>query len=211
MKLDNRLRAIVSEIEGDSLLDIGCDHGKVLVSALTEGRVRRATGVDISSNSLKKAELLADSKKVNADFIRADGRDVLFNGYDVCVIAGMGGSEIAEILDSRVSYPETLVLVPHQDKNVLRAFLNERNLFAEKDYTTESGKHYYDIIVVKTSRCGAPYDSKELYTGKNVPATSAFFKKVREREKTLRERIEENPTVSASLKEEWEAYKKWLR
>ena len=58
-KLDGRLRAVVDNIEGEVVADIGCDHGKVAVCALAEKRVVKAIACDISSKSLDKAVALA--------------------------------------------------------------------------------------------------------------------------------------------------------
>ena len=59
IKLDNRLTALLGEIEGEVLADIGCDHGKLAVASLLEGKCSKVIAGDISAESLKKAVKLA--------------------------------------------------------------------------------------------------------------------------------------------------------
>ena len=60
MWLDNRLRAVVDEISGSMrTIDVGSDHGKVIITALSEHRTAYGIASDISASSLEKAKNLS--------------------------------------------------------------------------------------------------------------------------------------------------------
>ena len=57
-KLSNRLKAIVKFVDKkDSIVDVGCDHGKVLAE-LAKNKAEFLVATDISEPSVKKAEAL---------------------------------------------------------------------------------------------------------------------------------------------------------
>lgn len=149
LKLDKRLRAVVDEIEGETLADIGCDHGKVCVESLFEGKVKRAIACDISQDSLDKARRLAkESGLENIECRQGDGLEPLKEDeVDCAVIAGMGGNEIMSILSKDLKGIKRFVLVAHRNTIELREFLSKRDLYIQKDYIVSENGKFYDIIV----------------------------------------------------------------
>ena len=77
MKKNGRLDNIIKLIPNDTeiLADIGCDHGKIIVSAILTGKAKKGFAVDISKNSLNKAKKLAETVGIyqNIEFICGDG------------------------------------------------------------------------------------------------------------------------------------------
>ena len=61
LRLDKRLTAVVNEVNGEVLADIGCDHGKVSAASLIGGKVKRVIACDISEDSLSKASLFSST------------------------------------------------------------------------------------------------------------------------------------------------------
>ncbi|MDE6372610.1 MAG: class I SAM-dependent methyltransferase [Clostridia bacterium] len=168
--LGKRLTAVVKEIEGVSLADIGCDHGKVSIAALLDGRVKRAIACDISSKSLQKAIDLANKCNVqDIEFRAGDGLQVIKDSEVSCVvIAGMGGNEIMSILSHIPHGIKRLVLSPHRNAVELRQFLSEKGFYIDKDYVVKDGKKFYDIIVALTdSGKDCALDRRQLLLGKN--------------------------------------------
>ena len=56
MSISKRLKTIIELVTvGDTIADIGTDHGYVPISLLRENKVRRAIAVDVSKGSLEKA------------------------------------------------------------------------------------------------------------------------------------------------------------
>ncbi|MBQ2985271.1 MAG: SAM-dependent methyltransferase, partial [Clostridia bacterium] len=102
VRLRPRLQAAADMItNSEHAADIGCDHGRLSVALLQQGRTMAVTASDISEPSLEKARLLADkcglSHRMAA--VVSDGMSHLSPGAaDAIIIAGMGGELIAEIL-----------------------------------------------------------------------------------------------------------------
>lgn len=200
VRLDARLREIVSEIEGETLADIGCDHGKVTVAALLEGRVKRAYAVDISPDSLQKAKILSEEQGVTLTPVLYDGIPELNPSPDVIVIAGVGGNEIVSIL-GRHAPDARYILVPHQDAPFLRGWLSERFRVERDNFVESNGKFYPVLVAVKGK---THYTERERYFGKNIPKTSAYAKFL-ERRKEYLKRVSVNLPERHLLRTEFEA------
>lgn len=216
MRLSKRLSAILSVIpEGtDTLTDVGCDHGKLVVSAVLKGKCKSGIGVDISSDSLKKAIVLSGKEGVEdkITFLHCDGLTFLDNEKtDVCVIAGMGGNEITRIIDGDHDVVKTYILCPHQDAQVVREYMNARGLFAKKDFIVEDSGKFYPIIV--TERGEERYSDEELFLGKNTPQTEEYELKNEKRLSYLSKIVENKPSDSLTkeIREEYEVLKRWQR
>lgn len=144
-----RLDAVLARINCRTLADIGCDHGKVAVGALLEGRAERCIATDISEKCLQKARELARTKGVDKiEFRVGDGLSVLapFEA-DCVVIAGMGGREIASVLQKAPPLKAKFILVPHDDAPLLRRFLAENGYGVESDRIVGEGRRFYPVIV----------------------------------------------------------------
>lgn len=200
LKLDKRLAAIASEVDGERLADIGADHGKIVVFCLQNGKAKNAYAVDISAKSLEKARTLAERCGVSdrVQFIEGDGLQKVEDA-DCVVIAGMGGYEIIKILSEK-RLDAKHILVPHQDAAALRRFLSNNNYCAQKDYVVAEGGHFYDIIVCSS---GQPnYAENEFFVGKNLPPQADFQKKLEARKKVIMEIFQKTENPSPELKKE---------
>ena len=116
ISLDRRLQSVYDRIEScETLCDCGCDHGKVIVKALAEGKAKRGIAIDISYASLSKARVLAGEYAVEDRLtaIVADGLSGLKTCCDYVVVAGMGAEEIIRIMSERKSDHCHYVLLPH--------------------------------------------------------------------------------------------------
>lgn len=177
MRLGKRLRCVVNEINCDYLADIGCDHGKVAVSAILEKRANRAVCTDISAPSLEKAKLLAEQKKISdkVSFGVGDGLEPIVNeSIDQAVIAGMGAREIIKILSKHECKAKSLILVAHKGCDLLREFLHNSGYKIIKDYVCFEGKHFYSIITAKTGK--GSLTQKEKYLGQNSKDNPDYIK-----------------------------------
>lgn len=170
MILSKRLRAVADEVDGKSMADVGCDHGKVSIECLLSGKVEKVIACDISVKSLQKAIDLAKELQVkDIDFRVGDGLQVIKDGeVDSVVIAGMGGIEIMSILSHIPKGVKQLVLSPHRNAIELRQFLSDREIYIDKDYVVKDGKKFYDVIVAKLdSGRDCKIDRRQLLLGKN--------------------------------------------
>jgi len=163
-----RTKEIIKAVEKcDVLADIGCDHGIIPYYLLKNGVCKKAVLTDISKESLEKAKRLIGGK-LDAKFLLGDGLKA-FAGLDVkidiCLICGMGGMEIKDILSARKASIKKFILQPMKNVTELREFLVSNNFSIEKDYLVFDKKRFYDIIVVSQGKCSLT--KEQLYFGKD--------------------------------------------
>ena len=139
MRLSKRIYALADAVnQGDSVADIGTDHGYVPMLLMRDGRSPRVIMSDISEGSLAKAketfELSRLADKVDAmDFRIGDGLETVGKGeVDEIIIGGLGGHTIAQILDA--------------DKDSLRYYLYTHGWDIESEKLAEEGKFACEII-----------------------------------------------------------------
>lgn len=157
MKLSDRLQLIADEINtGETMADIGTDHGFLPLYLLDSGKCPHVIMADISSGSLKKAEdncKLYDSSR-DYDLRLGNGIDVLENGeVDVVAIAGMGGLLIADILGWNLEKSRSIkryILQPRNNVGRLRHWLKENGFSIEKESLVREGKFLCEILTVRS-------------------------------------------------------------
>ena len=149
--LSNRLKAIALMVpECQTVADIGCDHGKLALWLLKNGRAQYAICTDISAPSLEKARGLAVTMGLqHAVSLRVgSGFDVLKKGEaDTAVIAGMGGVLMTSLLEQgKDRLPDTLVLACQRDADVLRGWLVRNGFVINDEDIVLENRHYYPVI-----------------------------------------------------------------
>ena len=202
LRLDPRLRAVLNEIRCHTLADIGCDHGRIAVGALLEGRAEKVLAIDKSAASLHKCKLLGEEAGVQdrLDCRTGDGFEPVKEGEaDFAVIAGIGGREIVHILE-KANYRGKLLLLPHQDSHELRRFLSGR-YHIMKDFVISCGGKYYCLIVA--SQGGYNYSEAEIYFGRNLPQSDDYLNML------AAERVKLSKIVCGNHLTEGEIVQKW--
>ena len=157
MKLSDRMQAIADRIEpGETVADIGTDHGQIPVWLFARGICPRAILTDISGGSLAKAKETAAAYQFgqNLSFREGNGLTVLKPGEaDAVIIAGMGGKLIRQIMAENL--PLTLsfrkfILQPRKGYGHLRKWLLEQGfLFTGEEIVRES--HFLPEIITVIS------------------------------------------------------------
>jgi tRNA (adenine22-N1)-methyltransferase len=211
--LTGRLGFLFNEIPDncDTLADIGCDHGKLLVEAVKRGRAKRGFAVDISGASLDKAVKLAAENGVGdrISFFCGDGLKPLPAVVDCAVIAGIGGIEIIKILREGGGSAKSYILSPHSDEILLRKFMKENGYRAARDFYICDGGKYYPVIFAFHGENDYKYE--EIYLGKNRPAASAAVKRHEKRKEILERAIAAagKERADKEILTEYEVLKKW--
>lgn len=137
-------------------VDVGCDHGYVGCDLLKSKTTDFLIATDISALSLKKAQDLICKNNLEkfASFRVGDGLNVVKNNesVDQVIIAGMGGKQIARIIDEYQNSKnvKTFVLQPMNELVYLRDFLNKNNFEIIKDFILYDDKFYHFLKV----KCG---------------------------------------------------------
>ena len=166
--LDPRL-SMIAEMVGrcETYADIGCDHGRLGAFLLQRGWVRQALLMDISDSSLEKARalirLLGLSERTR--FLVCDGADALDCVPDVVVIAGMGGTTAAGIVErGRERFADArLILQANVAIPELRERLSCAGYRISDERIVRDGRRYY--IIIEAVPGHAAYDLRELTVG----------------------------------------------
>ena len=184
--MKSRLDVLLSLVKSCNVLaDVGCDHGLLAKSALTNGVCKKVIISDISSKSLDKAiELLKPFNDKILSFV-CDGFTKYEGLADSAVIAGMGGEEICQILKGVKLLPKNLVLSPQKNTNKVRRLLLELGYKITKDFTFLDGK-FYDAIQAEKGEDS--YSEKEFIFGRDnlKDRPTAFIEKLKSQEVLLK-------------------------
>ena len=168
MKLSKRIYALAAQIEhGESVSDIGTDHGYVPMLLMKEGVSPKVIMSDISGGSLARAKRtfsLCGIYTDPGDFRIGDGLETISPGEtDAVIIGGLGGHTIASILDSDLNKAKSfkkLVLQPRKHSGTLRYYLYTHGWDIIREVLVPEGKFECEILVATPS---------EQYASRNAP------------------------------------------
>jgi len=128
-----------------TVLDIGSDHGLVLLKAFENNYIQKAIASDIREKPLNQAKI--NLKNYPVEFIQSDGFLRIDKPFDCAVIAGMGSHLITNILKKSPEGQQIYILQPNDKPEKLRHFLSLHQ-FKIIDEFVIFDKHYYPIIVM---------------------------------------------------------------
>jgi tRNA (adenine22-N1)-methyltransferase len=130
MKTNLRIDKVLEFIpEGSKVADIGCDHGYVLIKGVMEKKIKYGIGVDVSKGPLQQAitNLKEYGLEEKIEIRLGDGlKPINESEGDICVIGGMGGRLITNILKEDIDKSKSfrrLILQPMNSESILRKFL----------------------------------------------------------------------------------------
>ncbi len=180
----NRIDVIVKMVEGhDVLLDIGSDHGLVVISALEKGYVKKAIATDNKLGPLKQTAKRIKQANLTekVELIKTDGFLGINLDYDVVVITGMGAKTIQNILKMPHKKAQTYILGPQSELEEFRRFLSfnyyeiidEEIVYEKKPYIIIKARYNIeakrlskkDIIlgpILKTKQQAKPYYEQKI-------------------------------------------------
>ena len=178
MNLGKRLQTIANFIKPcNTLADIGCDHGKLLLYLFENNIIKNAIAADISEKSVNKACILLDKNEYkNYTVYVSDGFNNLTMDeileINCIVVAGMGGQEIIKILTDLINIAGftnlkniQFVLQPQHNDINLRKFLNASKFTIVNDILVKEKNKYYSVINLKYSGTMQNLSELELIFG----------------------------------------------
>ena len=207
MKLSDRLQLIADEIHwGETMADIGTDHGFLPLYLLETKKCPKVIMADISSGSLAKAEENCKLAKPDGDYeLRlGNGIDILEDGeVDVVAIAGMGGNLIADILEWNLAKSRSIkryILQPRRHVGKLRHWLFCNGFEIVKESLVEEGKFICEILTVESgpaekgreAEYGAEFDYPDSLLEHINPLTAPYLQRKLELENMILENINQN-------------------
>ncbi len=155
IKLSDRLQKIANSVNnGETMADIGTDHGFLPIYLVTSGISPRVIMSDISEQSLMKSkqnsEKYIDEAEDKVDFRVGDGLCVLEPAeVDVVVVAGMGGKLIVDILAADMNLTcsfKKFIFQPRIGQGHLRKWLLENGFVIIRDDLVREGRYIPEII-----------------------------------------------------------------
>lgn len=154
LKLPDRLQKIADFIEpGESIADIGTDHGFLPIYLYETGKSPHVILSDIKKGPLEKAKENINKYDPDKVFDIRLGSGLLSidsGEVDTIVIAGMGGLLIADILGTdqqkSKSY-QKFILQPRNAQDKLRRWLLENDFLIQDETLVKEGKYICEIIL----------------------------------------------------------------
>lgn len=178
MRLSKRIYKLAESVKsGDTVADIGTDHGYVPMLLIKENKSPHVIMSDISEGSLAKAkETFTVSGLMDrvseSDFRVGDGLETVKSGeVDEIIIAGLGGHTIVDILAADIEKSSSfkrLILQPRKHSGTLRYWLYTNGWDIRSDDLAHEGKFACEIIVatptaeVFSSYREAPYPEDDI-------------------------------------------------
>ncbi len=150
MQLSERMAAAAAMVTpGNTLADVGCDHGYLPIWLCGEGIVPKALALDVNPGPLSAAkqniEALGLGQYIETRL--SDGLEAVKPGEaETIVIAGMGGRLMCRILSEGrnvLAEAEELILEPQSEPEELRKCLTGLGFrIVREDMVKEAGKFY---------------------------------------------------------------------
>ena len=164
-KISKRLNVIKSLVDEKIVCDVGCDHGKLAKALIDEKLVDFIYISDISKPSLHKAEILLGDYD-NFKSIHCDGL-LGYNGLNIdeCIISGMGGDEIINIIKLSPIKINKFILSPQHNIVGLKKFMINNGYKITDDIIIKDKNKFYNIIKFILGKSDYPSEF-ELYFGK---------------------------------------------
>ena len=167
-KLSDRLQLIADQIQkGETMADIGTDHGFLPIYLREEDICPQVIMTDISEPSLQKAKGYAGAFQFGSemDFRAGNGLQVLESGeVDNVVIAGMGGILMTEILGDDIAKSRSFkrfVFQPRNHSEILRWWLTKNGFIITDNLLVREGKFICEIIVARPADTDAAQEDTD--------------------------------------------------
>jgi len=181
MKLSPRLKAIAGLVDKNSIVaDIGTDHGYIPVYLVENNISNKVIASDINEGPLESAISYVKKKKLTDNIELRLGNGIkTINEFEVdtCIIAGMGGILISEILESSKGIARTIekfILQPMVASYELRKYLYENNYKIAKETLAKENERYYKILLVEHGKDSLE-DDIYLEVGKKIIEEKHFL------------------------------------
>ena len=173
MEISDRLKAIADLVtSGNSLVDVGCDHGYLPIYLVKKGIIPHAVASDVNKGPLEAALRNIKLYGISEDVIKtrlSDGLKNISPGEGkTLVIAGMGGALTVRILDE--SFPvfssfDEVILQPQSEIEKVREYISKKGyVITRENFLKEDGK-YYTVMLINKTDSPAAYSQEELLYG----------------------------------------------
>ena len=171
MKRTKRLQKIAEMVKHDTVADIGTDHAYLPIYLVQRG-MAKVLATDVNPGPLASARRnIVDYGPIMGQVSTqlCDGLDDVNPAHwKTCVISGMGGGLIIDILRKNLAVAQgfrQLLLSPQRDVGDVRIFLHQNGFRIDDEVFLEEKGKFYNILDVSPG-IEAPYDEKGYAFGK---------------------------------------------
>ena len=168
---NKRIKAIVDQIEGNTIADIGTDHGYIPIFAIKMLNLQKAIACDIEAMPLFNAKKNIEQNGLShlIETRLGNGLAPLKKGeVDSIIIAGLGGDVMQNILIKNAditSYSTQLILSPHTKIETIRRTVHSLNFNIKSELIIKDEKYYHILNCIKSTSI-KKYTEAEYYIGK---------------------------------------------
>ncbi|MDY0209841.1 MAG: class I SAM-dependent methyltransferase [Acholeplasma sp.] len=145
-----RIEALSKLTKGtNTLLDIGTDHGYLLIDALNNHYIQKGIACDINEQPLKNAykNIKMAGLESQVSFVLSNGFLNVNEPYDGVVIAGMGMHLVKTILSQKHLTPNKYIVSVHNHLDQFRRFITDNGFKIENEEVIHE-KFYYVLFVL---------------------------------------------------------------
>ena len=155
MNLSERLQVIANFVDKSlTAVDVGTDHGYLSAYLVKNNISDKVIATDVNEKPLQKAinYIIQNELGDSIETRLGNGLEPIAPGEaDVCIIAGMGGHLIANIMESSKDVSKTIdtfILQPMTGEEELREYLYENKYTIVDEKLAKEGKRIYHILKV---------------------------------------------------------------
>lgn len=171
--LSRRLTQVAAFVPDQArLADIGSDHAYLPAALALAGKIKLAIASEVAAGPYENMEKEIQNNRLSDRIIPrlADGLAAIkpADKVDTVVIAGMGGTLIADILEkgqAHLTGVRRLILQPNVGEYRLRNWLLDHRYQIMAERLVEEDGHIYEIIVAEPSIVPFSYSDYELLFG----------------------------------------------
>ena len=207
MKLSKRLDTVVSMVtKGNSVADVGCDHGFVPIKLVESGIAPYAFALDVRKGPLERAsEHIKEhglSEKITTRL--SDGLEKLsLNEADSLVMSGIGGILMMRLLKNGEEVAKTfkeMILSPQSEIEDVRRYLVENGYSIKYEHVLCDEEKYYFIFYVIVKQDERKWTDEEFCYGKDIceKDTDVFLAYLEKEEKQCCQILEKMEQVEES-------------
>lgn len=173
--LEGRLKLIGDKVpECGIVADIGTDHAYIPIYLIQKGLCKRAVASDVRIGPVQVADRNIARYKLDEKIETRLGSGLSTlgeNEADSIIIAGMGGTLLAELLDAGVQKAcnaKVLILQPMNDLDVVRRWLYDHKFDIYDEEMVAEGNKIYCVFSARYDGRERAYGDFELHVGEKL-------------------------------------------
>ncbi|MDR2821823.1 MAG: tRNA (adenine(22)-N(1))-methyltransferase TrmK [Mycoplasmataceae bacterium] len=182
--LSTRLSAIIKRIKKNNniIIDVGSDHSYTAINALKYANTEFVYNIEKNNaplqqgiKNLTRANLLSKTENIIADGLSTDK---ITRKIDYCIISGLGGNTIVNILTNcKVKNINEYILVANDHPEKIRAFLKNTKQKVSYEEMILENNIYYSLIQVSLKGKTIKNSTDVLFGPINIEKNTQAFKK----------------------------------